>query len=333
MLRVSCSRARNGARRGLPPGCLALLVLGLVMGLPLHANLAFNITYTAAVQADANFANIQSAVTYVENEYSALYSDPITLNFTIDQNTSGLGSSLFSNNYFRGSYTQLRNALVADAKSADDAIATSLTNLPLADPYGGGCSNCWYATSAEAKAIGLPIGNSDPTGDGTYTFNSAVAYTYDPNNRAVAGEFDFIGVTEHEFSELMGRTSQSAAFGYDILDTMRFTSPGTRNATQVPGVYFSFDNGNTNLARYSSIAGDDRQDFNGAVATDPYNASTGTNQAHMLNSVDIREMDVIGYDLATSPIPEPSTFVLMGTMLLVLSVVSLRRRIKNQGSI
>src|SRR6266852_4705434 len=164
----------------------------IAIAIPAHAGLTFNITYDAAVQANANFAQIQSAVNYVKGEYSALYSDNVTLNFTINQNTSGLGGSLFSNNYFRGTYAQLRTALVADSKSADDGTATNAANLPLADPYGACNINggCWYATSAEAKALGLT--NNQGLFDGTYTFNSAVSYTSDPNNRKVAGEYDFI---------------------------------------------------------------------------------------------------------------------------------------------
>jgi hypothetical protein len=315
----------NGARRGLRP-LLALFGMGLVMGLPLHANLAFNITYTAAVQADAHFANIQSAVNYVSGEYSALYSDPITLNFTIDEGAVGLGESLFSNAYWRGSYTTLRAALAGDAKDAADTTATAAANLPAAAPYADACgvaNDCWYAPSSEAKALGLLAGNNAAS-DGTYTFDNTVSYTYDPNNRAVAGEYDFIGVTEHEFSELMGRTSQSASFGYDILDTMRFTAPGTRNLNQVPGVYFSYNNGTTNLAGYNAIAGGDKQDLNGAVATDPFNASTSDDQGHLLNSVDIQMMDVIGYD-RVSAVPEPTSVILLASVLGLVAVLTKRR--------
>jgi len=295
----------------------------LAIAMPAHAGLTFNITYTAAVQADANFGAIQSAVNYVKGEYSGLYSDNVALNFTIDEAPGGLGSSLFSNAYFRGSYAQLSAALVADAKSPNDAIATNPANLPAAAPYADACgvaNDCWYAPSAEAKALGLLPGNNAAS-DGLYTFANDVSYTYDPANRAVAGEYDFIGVTEHEFAELMGRTSQSTGFGYDILDTMRFTAPGARDVNKAAGVYFSYDNGNTNLAGYNS-GGGDRQDFNGAVATDPYNASTGTNQAHLLNSVDIQEMDVIGWDLITTP--EPKQVILLVFMIGILLVA--RRR-------
>jgi hypothetical protein len=308
---------------------LALCVIVLISGSLQASGLTFNITYTAAVQADPNFASIQNAIDYVSNEYSALYSNPITLNYLVDEGSGSLGESVFSNAYWRGSYADLRAALVADATSADDATATGVANLPLAAPYapaeGFDQTDDWYATSSEAKALGLLAGDNAAL-DGTFTFSDVDSYTYDPNDRAVAGEYDFIGVAEHEFAELMGRTQGQNT--YDILDSMRFTSPGVRNVSLSgeSGVYFSFDNGNTDLAGYNSGAGD-QQDFNGAVATDPYNASTGTDQAHALNAVDISEMDVIGYTLAStdaSSAPEPSTF-LLALPLLGFGLLRLKR--------
>ncbi|HTS61582.1 MAG TPA: NF038122 family metalloprotease [Candidatus Acidoferrales bacterium] len=305
----------------------ALLVLGQVMSLPLHANPIFNITYTASVQADTNFANIQSAVNYVTNEYSSLFTDNVTLNFIVDEGAVGLGQSLFSNNYWRGSYSQLRTALVNDVKTTDDATAMAPANLPASAPYADACglaNDCWYATSAEAKALGLITNQS--VFDGTFTFDNTTSFTYDPNNRGVAGKYDFIGVAEHEFSELMGRTAQSTAFGYNILDTMRFTSTGSRDLNQDSDVYFSFDNGNTHMAVYNPIVGGDRQDLNGAVATDPYNAYSWTNQAHSLNSVDISTMDVIGWDrTSASPVPEPAPAMVVAPVLLGMAI-AIRRR-------
>jgi hypothetical protein len=310
-------------RSGLAAGIASLAFAGAA-----QAGLNFVVNYSAAVQANPDYinGNIPNAVNYVKNEFSSRFTDNITLRFTIDQNTSGLGQSLFSSNYWRGSYTALRTALVNDVTTANDTTATAAANLPAADPYGAGATG-WYATSAEAKALGLITDQS--LFDGTYTFNASptyvdsnnmvqpATYTFDPNNRGGAAKYDFIGVTEHEFSELMGRTSQirNAGFGYDILDTMRFTAPGTRDATSTgSGVYFSFANGNNALAGYNAGNGD-IQDWNGSIATDPFNAGTDVNQAHSMNSSpDDVCMDVIGYDR----VPAPSSLVLLGGGLLAV---------------
>ena len=58
--------------------------------------------------------------------------------------------------------------------------------------------------TAEAKALGLMGPNANF--DGTVTFGAAFQFTYDPNNRAVFGEYDIIGLAEHEITEAMGRT-------------------------------------------------------------------------------------------------------------------------------
>ena len=57
----------------------------------------------------------------------------------------------------------------------------------------------------EAKALGLVTAN-DSHDDGGFSFNRLATYTFDPFNRSVSGEADFIAVAEHEVSELMGRT-------------------------------------------------------------------------------------------------------------------------------
>jgi hypothetical protein len=101
---------------------------------------------------------------------------------------------------------------------------------------------------------------------------------------------------------------------------MRFTGPGTRQPASAAGVYYSYDNGNTAGAGYNA-GGGDRQDFNGAILTDPFNASTGPNQAHSLSSLDYTEMDVIGWD-----VPEPSAVSLFGIGLAGLAFRRLRAK-------
>ena len=58
-----------------------------------------------------------------------------------------------------------------------------------------------FIANAQAKALGLSPAH-DPANDGTFTFNRNSSYTFDPANRAVSGKYDFIGVVEHELSEL-----------------------------------------------------------------------------------------------------------------------------------
>jgi hypothetical protein len=300
--------------------------------------LSFSFNYSQAVMNNPNFANIQMDLNYVANEYSSLFSDPITIFINVDQTTTGLGGSsseIYSPNT-SDNYTIFANALKADAKTADDAIAVA--NLPATDPYANAseCASftikgCWYATTAEAKALGLIGANSefDSMPDGTFDFNVNQPYTYDPNNRQVPGQFDFIGVAEHEISEIMGRVTaiEEPNFGYDLLDTMRYTSPGNRNVNPSQcGVYFSFDSGISEIAGYNCNPSGDLQDYDGVTPgpEDPYNAFTSSGQGHMLTSADIRNLDVIGYD-RTSPAPEPAPYMMMSLGLAGLGL--LRRRL------
>ena len=108
----------------------------------------------------------------------------------------------------------------------------------------------WLAT-AQAKALGLAGASSSI--DGYAGFSDVYPFAYDPNNRAVSGEYDFIGVVEHEFTEDMGRID---LFGdniggtpnsYSLLDLYHYTSPGVHTYTGATANYFSVDGGKTNL--------------------------------------------------------------------------------------
>ena len=131
-----------------------------------------------------------------------MFNDPITVNIDVGWGEvagQSLGGALGASETNLGvfSYSQVKAALAADATSADDA--TAVASLPGSDPTGGGS---FLLATAEAKALGLGTGAAV---DGYVGFSSSVNYTFDPNNRAVSGAYDFIGVAEHEISEVMGR--------------------------------------------------------------------------------------------------------------------------------
>jgi hypothetical protein len=210
--------------------------------------------------------------------------------------------------------------------SAAGAIAGA--NLPVADPTGGGS---FVFASAEAKALGLISDNLNT--DGIFTFSNSAPYTFDPNNRAVPGAFDWIGIAEHEVSEIMGRISiLGSNFGagnsYDPNDLFRFVAPGVRNlAFGGNGNYLSIDNGNSVVPPLNDNPGGDMADYSGANPGDPYNAFTGPGQAHALTQADVTNLEAIGYGPSQQQAtPEPATLTLLVIGCAGLTGYSWRRR-------
>jgi hypothetical protein len=323
------ARARPG-----PAGWGALLAIALFLtgDTAARAGLIINPTYDPSVPTAA-----RTAFQYAINEYSSLFTNNITINVNVTFGNTGLGSS----NAFweQSTYSAIRSALQAQAAAnpTDTIKQTEVANLPATNPAP---NNNYWITTAEAKALGLDT--TYQGSDGTITFSNAVSYTYDPNNRAVAGEYDFIGVAEHEISEILGRspglgyTGFNGTPSYDVNDLFRYTNGSrnfTKNQSDPPGVYFSYDGGVTNLVNFYS-QGSDNDDYRGDNPTDPYNQFTGSNQAHALNSVDIANMDVLGYNrpLDQSAAPEPASVTLVATGLICVAAFRARRRLRSAGT-
>jgi autotransporter-associated beta strand protein len=281
--------------------CRGVLILAALSAAPPAHALTINLTFDPTVAADfgANTISMTNATTYAAQQFENNFNDNIAVNVKVSAvpNTSILGDS--STSLIPSNYNDLITALNNSQSTTNDASAYA--SLPATDPTGGGH---YFVPTGEAKALGLIGASSDS--DGTVTFGAGFTFTFDPNNRAVPGAFDFIGVAEHEISEAMGRIpglgiNFDGSPDYMPFDLFRFTASGTRSMTAGDGIYFSLDNGVTNLRNFNSPKGNgsDPQDWDSAVK-DSFNAIAAPSGKFDMSAVDLAVMDVLGYHLNPS---------------------------------
>jgi Holliday junction resolvase-like predicted endonuclease len=255
-----------------------------------------NVSYDQSVSSLP--AGFVAAVNYVVSYYESIFTAPITVNIDVGYGeidgqqlqSDALGESeTFLGDY---SYSSIISALAA----VDPSAAAS---LPSSMPVSG---TMWVGT-AEAKALGLPLEQPSTDIDGYAGFSDVYPFTYNPNDRAVSGEYDFIGVVEHEFTEVMGRIdlfgeSIGGTTGYSLLDMFHYTSPADHTYTGLTTNYFSANGGTTDLDYFNDNPQGDLGDWAGAAGADSYLAFTPTGQEDTVSQSDSTEMNALGYGIA-----------------------------------
>jgi len=267
------------------------------------SGLIINVTYDAScASAPSGFtADVAAAIQYFESHFS----NPITLNIDVGYGECAgttLGSStLGETNYnYTGPYTysQVKNALVANATTGNDT--TAIATLPSTDPTNGGT---FYLSTAESKALGLMSGSSL---DGYVGFSS-VANMFDYNNSdgVNAGQYDFMGTLMHEISEVLGRVTYdgqnfTGAPDFSPLDLFHYSAPGAFDFSGTTPGYFSINGGQTNLNNFNTNTGGDFGDWASSAGNDAAIAFGVPGVVMPFSTSDLTALDVVGWKLSSS---------------------------------
>jgi hypothetical protein len=310
---------------------LAVLAGGVLLSEPAFATLTFTPTFTAnfVTNFGPNAVAAENAWIAAATFFSNNFSDSIHINITVDATagTSPFGQS--STSLIGTTWAILQAAVVADAKTADDATAIGPGGSMFgADPSGG---SEWWVSRAQAKALGLIA--DDLLTDGTTTFGAGNPFSF--SGTPGAGSYDFQDVAAHEISEVMGRlglgggTVGSFTNSHSLVDAFSYSGAGTRVLGNGGGAglqgSFSIDAG-TNLLKLYNDQFTNHLDYRDWApgSNDSFNQFSSSGVVNAVSAVDLRELDVIGYDFASTP--EPGTMALLGAGLIALGFV--RRRFR-----
>jgi hypothetical protein len=307
----------------------ALAIVSLA-AVPAQAAMIITPTFTQAFinNFGANAGAAQNAWNAAAATIASNFSDNIHINITVDAQP---GNAIFGfSDFIFGSvpYNTLHTAVVNDALTADDAVATGVGgSIPAVSPVGGAT---WLVARPQAKALGLLA--DDLNQDGITTFGAGNNFSF--SGTPTGGAFDFQGIALHEITEVMGRFGASGAGNqFTLIDEFSYLDVATRQLLGGPAS-FSIDNGTTLLKSFnnSALNGFDTRDWapsaqGGDGSPDAFNQFSSPNVINGLSAVDLRVMDVIGYDrVAAAPtVPEPSTYILLVSALVPFAAL-LRRR-------
>lgn len=227
-------------------------------------------SFTIVIVPNASLSGNAAALAAFERaaaQWEARISDPITVTI----NAGLADSSAFNNNpniigatdsvLLNTGYTNIRNALIADAQ-VDDSIVNSLpTTLAATLPSGITLHPSIDATKANFKALGFTgLDGMFGVSDGTITFNSDFSFDYDNSvagGGVTAGHMDFETVAAHEIGHLLGFISSVDIVDYAVdnnltgalapnpLDLFRFAD--TNNPATDPNNAATFSTATRNL--------------------------------------------------------------------------------------
>ncbi|MGY3234765.1 MULTISPECIES: NF038122 family metalloprotease [unclassified Bradyrhizobium] len=267
---IPAGSAGSGSGGTTPGSVVSVTTGGITINLILDA---------AAQAAPASFKDgLQQAVAIL----AANITDKITVNINIDYSGTGGGAAAGPDSGLYENYSWVHSQLVNHASSGD----TTFNSLPSGTAIQGQTNVA--AWNAQLKLWGVIGANDTTTDDASAYFSTDI----NPNQ--------LVGVALHELTHAMGRVPYGSA--PDVFDFFRFTSQNVRlfqGGATAPAAYFSLDNGATKIADYGQSS--DPSDFlNSGVQgpNDPFNEYYSGSTTQGLTSVDLKQLDALGFHLA-----------------------------------
>jgi len=250
-------------------------------------------------------ATINTAIATIESQFS----DPITVYINFYEMTTGLGQS---QTWFANlPYSTFLSALKADARTGDDAVATSLLPSIAGNPVNG--QTRINVNLANLRAVGFNTSPTQDGFDGQIGLNTTIT---SPGSPSSSGSYYLLPVVLHEIDEVLGLGSALPSvplgtifpedlYRYSAVNTRTFTTVDSRSVGGVRA-YFSIDASNF-LAEFNNQ--NDGGDF-GDWQSRPRRAGvqpkvqdeSATPGANPAMSVELTALDVIGYDRVFPPV-------------------------------
>ncbi|AQT67780.1 hypothetical protein STSP2_00929 [Anaerohalosphaera lusitana] len=325
------------------------LSLALLLACALHVSSAsaststdFAPAYGTGISTDA-----QTAIDRAVASWSTYLKDPVAVNLNFEFRTLAAGTiTETSPGTLYGDYDQIRSMLVNNAgQPYNDREQSLLPNLPTASqfaatvPEGFSVQKSIAITQANYHALG---GTGFTGSDGSIVFSNNVTWDFDRTDGITAGSYDFQGVAMHEIGHALGFTTEldyvdrviSDGLTRDttwptVMDLFRFNSAALDDPS------FDFTTTQRNLTPGGSHAfylGDDYLDLSTGEHT-----GDGQQGEHWKNNLslglmdplapgkmidisnnDLAVMDLIGWDVEYSAVPEPATLILLSVGALAL---------------
>jgi hypothetical protein len=265
-----------------------------------------NLIYDASTSSAP--AAFFTAMNYCVQYLDSLITNNITVNIEVgwgEIDGQQLGAGALGEGNINGamlSYAQVKADLLANSSSAADAQAYA--NLPTTDISRGAG---FYVSDAQEKAWGLLPANGTEI-DGYVGFSGTVPWTFDPNNQAVSGDYDFIGDALHELTHALGRVSGlNSGWPDTVMDLFQYSSAGVLQTRHGGASYFSINGGATDLDTFSSTS--DLGDWSTSVPNDSFDAFSNTGTAYTISETDITLLNVLGFSVAPQYAAVPSVKV------------------------